>query len=118
MYRYDPPSHVPAFCVFVGSTTDDTSWVGQTTWYLTITLSVPLVKVSSDVGPIRFQKGAMLSSPFREVPRTGITPANAGKATNRESAIPPIRAAVDFIEILLKIIEDGSECRGGKRPLL
>jgi len=25
---------------------------------------------------------------------------------------------MDFIEILLKIIEDGSECRGGKRPLL
>jgi hypothetical protein len=47
-----------------------------------------------------------------------MTPAKAGNATNRDSAIPPIRAVTDFIEILLKIIEDGSDCRGGKRQPL
>src|SRR5579864_4201293 len=96
MYRYDPPSHVPAFCVFVGSTTDDTSCVGHTTWYLTITLSVPLVNVSSDVGPMRFQKGAMLSSPFREVPRTGIVPANAGNVASRQTTTAPSRPIANF----------------------
>src|SRR5579863_6527102 len=103
MNKYDPPSHAPAFCVSEGLDAFAKSWFGHTTCSLYVILLVPFCRVNTCVGPSAAQNAAPPSSPLREVPRTGITPANAGKAIDKQMTSPPTRPIADFINNLLRI---------------
>src|ERR1700690_2491971 len=96
MNKYDPPSHAPAFCVSEGFDAFAKSWVGHTTCCLNMTLVVPFCRVNSCDGPSAAQNAAEPFSPLREVPRTGIVPANAGKVSSRQTTRIPVRPTIDF----------------------
>src|SRR5437588_6438056 len=65
-------------------------------------MAVPLVRVTSWVGPNMAQNWAELFSPLREFPRTGIAP-NAGKAISSPRTRTTARPMIDFIQSLLEM---------------